>query len=104
MRDWSNRLVHRLAPCFAVALGGCLNSSTTIVGAGDDPIPDLAPAQERATPEVRTSTLDRSQWPLITVHQPSGQVESSFFGGPDPAFALQRGPTSNPEPQPVTFR
>ncbi len=88
----------------AVLLSGCLNSSTTIVHAGDDPIPDLAPVTVHDNPEVGTSTLDRSTWPLITVNQPRGQVQSSVFGGPNPAFALQCGPAANPEPQPVNFR
>jgi hypothetical protein len=82
-----------LASC-GLALGGCLNGSDTIVGAGSDPTPDLdppatvPPATRSAGPSVRG--LDRRNWDVVTIDAPRGQVEHQptyseplvFHGGP----------------------
>ncbi len=81
-----------LAGSAIATLGGCQNPSATLVHAGDDPLPDLAPAREAelsrhdgvstldgtpapAMPARSATTLDRSAWSTVTVNQPRGQVE-----------------------------
>jgi hypothetical protein len=79
----------------AAATAGCQNPSATLAGAGERPLPDLAPAGEPlardgvavtldGTPVARgdaaeragrTTTLDRSGWAANEVVQPRGQVE-----------------------------
>lgn len=100
-----------------VALGACQNPSTTLVHAGRDPLPDLAPAGEplprdggavtldgapaATTAAARTTTLDRSAWTTVTVAQPRGQVEvqptyySLFEGFSKDARATGRYPTTS---------
>lgn len=79
----------------AAATAGCQNPSATLTGAGERPLPDLAPAGEPlardgvavtldGTPVARgdaaeragrTTTLNRSGWAANEVVQPRGQVE-----------------------------
>lgn len=82
-----------IAILLLAAAGGCQNPSATIVGAGDRPLPDLAPqdppiardggavtldgspvASASSVPG-RTTGLDRSAWTATEVLQPRGQVE-----------------------------
>lgn len=112
------------------SLSGCMNSSTTLVGAGRNPLPDLAPVDPGTTPvEARTAntasaaasatpsaessapsaqptttTLSRTHWPLTAIYQPRGQVSTSIFGGPEPEWAVDRVPDANPPAQPIRFR
>lgn len=93
-------------------IAGCLNESTTLVGAGSAPLPDLcsptsaghsaesgASASDSTAvgaPATLTTTIDRSHWPAIVVAQPRDQLAWSFFGGPSPEWAISHGPPALP--------
>lgn len=73
----------------AATATGCQNPSATVVGAGPEALPDLrtgAPTPPRdgapldlaaagGSTAPRTTSLDRTGWPTVAVHQPRGQVE-----------------------------
>ena len=86
-------IAHALGALFLLA-AGCQNPGTTLVHAGEDPLPDLEPPA--AAPLARdggavsldgspaallppagagTSSADRARWRTVTVAQPRGQVE-----------------------------
>lgn len=105
------RRLHRapvlLATGLAPLLGGCLNESTTLVGAGPAPLPALAPAEPTAANPApvttSTTTLDRSHWPAHMLAQPRRQVAWSFFGTANPEWAVAHGPGALPPNAPPTF-
>jgi hypothetical protein len=109
----------RTAPlllALALALAGCMNYSTTLVGAGKNPLPDLAPVEIGTTPQEAPTdappaapapsilTLSRAHWPVVFIYQPRGQVRTSIFGGPEPEWAVERVPEANPPAEPIRFR
>jgi hypothetical protein len=98
-------------------LPGCQNPSATLVHAGVDPLPDLAPAREAelsrhdgvstldgtpapAMPAPSATSLDRTAWSTVTVNQPRGQVEVQptyyrlYQGNPDDPRANGSYPTT----------
>jgi hypothetical protein len=96
MTDRRTPHARRPAPFAAAVLllsvAGCRNPGVTLTGAGDDPLPDLAPARGTevsrhdgvstldgtpapSMPAASATTLDRSGWATVTVEQPRGQVE-----------------------------
>lgn len=67
-----------LGALLVAPLQACLNSSDTLVGAGPDPLPDLAPPAD--VPPTRSAGpsvtgLDRRNWSVVAVPTPRGQVE-----------------------------
>lgn len=89
----ARRTARRAAAAAALlTAAGCQNPSATLVGAGTDPLPDLAPVRGTevsrhdgvgtidgtpapALPAPSATTLDRSGWATVTVDQPRGQVQ-----------------------------
>lgn len=72
-----------LAAVIALAaplLGACgtQNSTNTLIGAGEEPLPALVPNPPSSVPAEAAASvdgLDRRNWPITTVAVPRGQVE-----------------------------
>lgn len=68
----------RAAPLVALVACGTQNSTNTITGAGDAPLPALVANPRSSIPPQdapSVSGLDRRAWPVTTVDVPRGQVE-----------------------------
>jgi hypothetical protein len=62
----------------ALAACGAQNSTNTLIGAGDEPLPALVanpPSSIPAQPSPSVEGLDRRNWPVTAVAVPRGQVE-----------------------------
>jgi hypothetical protein len=69
-----------LAAIAAPLLGACgtQNSTNTLIGAGEEPLPALAANPPSSIPAEATTSvdgLDRRNWPITTVDVPRGQVQ-----------------------------
>lgn len=84
-----NVLVPALATSLLVACTGRLNEATGPMGASlPDLSPTVPPTASTMTPEVdaswRPGVVDRSQWTVVEIAAPRGQVETN----PTPAFEV----------------
>ena len=67
------------ASALLLALGGCLNDTNTLIGAGENPLPALvsqSPSVTEVSQVPSLTGLDRSNWAIVTVAVPRGQVET----------------------------